>query len=74
LQEIRIRIGEILLRKRLTKTELARRVGAAKPLVNQICNGNVRPSRRRATQIAEELGRDPGELFQEWEMFDEVVT
>ncbi len=70
MNQIRIRIGEILLRTRLTKTELARRVNAPKSLVTLVCNGHMRPSRRLATKIAEELGRDPKELFREWELFE----
>jgi transcriptional regulator with XRE-family HTH domain len=67
MQQIRIRIGEILLHKHLTKAELARRVAASQPLVNQVCNGTARPSKPLAAKIADELGRDPRELFQEWE-------
>ena len=74
MNELRIRIGEILLRSRLTKTELARRINAPKSQVTMVCNGHMRPSRNLATRIATELAQDPGQLFQEWEIFDEAAS
>lgn len=70
MNQIKVRIGEILLRKGMTKTELARRIGAPVSHVTVICNGHMRPSLRLATKIADELGKDAGELFREWNLFD----
>ena len=72
MNELRIRIGEILLRSRLTKTELARRVNAPKSQVTMVCNGQMRPSKNLAMKIATELAHDPATLFREWDLFEEA--
>ena len=60
-----IRLKEILEQKRITGSELARRLNVTPSYVNQACKGTVNLSLKKCEEIANALGVPMAALFDE---------
>lgn len=61
--KIRNKLGELLARRGMSQTELARQVGDRVSLVNHYCTNGIK-TKRIAERYAAELHCDPAELME----------
>jgi transcriptional regulator with XRE-family HTH domain len=64
------RLRELLLRKRVSQTELAERTGCSQSAISHMLNRNSRPQKKTILKLAEALQIDPVVLWPDLEVAD----
>jgi transcriptional regulator with XRE-family HTH domain len=62
-EDFRANVNELLLRRGISRTELARRMGVKQPFVSQLLNGQREPGLRVLERMAAALDVQPATLI-----------